>query len=178
MLRCVVISEINHPFLIQVTVITTGHEKMRVTVCLTARADGKKLPTYVLVKNKRPVQMLQERFKGRLVINWAGSTWMNDATMEDYLRKIIKGGNLFSGRRLLVWDAFASHKSNSTTAVLKDLKLDTALIPGGCTASFRWVILVWCGCPVQAPDVSWNKPFKEHVHHYYSLAMASRNGWT
>uniref|UniRef100_A0A915EHI1 Uncharacterized protein n=1 Tax=Ditylenchus dipsaci TaxID=166011 RepID=A0A915EHI1_9BILA len=34
---------------LKVTVLTTGHEKMRVTVCLTATADRKKLLPYVLV---------------------------------------------------------------------------------------------------------------------------------
>jgi DDE superfamily endonuclease len=113
-------------------VVTTGHEKMRITVCLTARGDGRKLMPYVLVKNKRPKPEVVKQFRNKLVINWAGSTWMDDDTTADYLRKII-GGNLFAPRRLLVWDAFASHKSEATTAILKDLKLETAIIPGGCT---------------------------------------------
>jgi hypothetical protein len=144
----------------EVTIVTTGHEKMRVTVCLTARSDGKKLLPYVLVKNKRPVGQIIEQFKGKLLINWAGSPWMNDKTTADYLHKII-GGTLFNSKRLIVWDAFGSHKSEATRGVLKKLRLEAAYIPGGCTKF------------IQAPDVSWNKPFKERIRHYYGLWMTN-----
>uniref|UniRef100_A0A183BK65 HTH CENPB-type domain-containing protein n=1 Tax=Globodera pallida TaxID=36090 RepID=A0A183BK65_GLOPA len=140
----------------EVMVVTTGHEKMRITVCLTARSDGRKLMPYVLVNRKRPVPKIVQQYRGKLTINFAGSTWMNDGTTEDYLHKII-GLKLFSGKRLLVWDAFASHKSAGTTKVLKELGVEAAYIPGGCTKF------------VQAPDVCWNKPFKERIRHYYSL---------
>uniref|UniRef100_A0A915DUS5 Uncharacterized protein n=1 Tax=Ditylenchus dipsaci TaxID=166011 RepID=A0A915DUS5_9BILA len=39
-------------------VLTTGHDKMRVTVMLTANADGKKLKQYVLLSRNRPVPLL------------------------------------------------------------------------------------------------------------------------
>lgn len=32
-----------------------------------------------------------------------------------------------------MWDAFGAHKSESTSKVLKDLKLEAAYIPGRCT---------------------------------------------
>uniref|UniRef100_A0A915D7J7 Transposase n=1 Tax=Ditylenchus dipsaci TaxID=166011 RepID=A0A915D7J7_9BILA len=57
-----------------VTVVTTGHEKIRVTVCLAGRSDGKKMLPYVLVKRKRPVPAIVNQFKGKLIINWSGST--------------------------------------------------------------------------------------------------------
>uniref|UniRef100_A0A915D0F6 Transposase n=1 Tax=Ditylenchus dipsaci TaxID=166011 RepID=A0A915D0F6_9BILA len=50
-----------------VTIVTTGHEKMRITVCLTARSNGKKLIPYVLVDRKRSISKV---FEGRLVIKW------------------------------------------------------------------------------------------------------------
>jgi hypothetical protein len=115
-----------------VTVVTTGHEKMRVTVCLTASNDGKKMMPYVLLNRKRPVPKLVEQFRGKLIINFAGTIWMNDGTTEDYLQKII-GPKMFSGKRLLVWDAFASHKSEKTTKILKELGIEAAYVPGGCT---------------------------------------------
>jgi hypothetical protein len=105
---------------------------MRVTVCLTARSDGKKLIPYVLVKNKRPIPTIVEKFKGKLIINWAGSVWMDDNSTENFLRRVI-GGHPFGAKRLLVWDAFGAHKSESTMDVLKKLKIEAAYIPGGCT---------------------------------------------
>uniref|UniRef100_A0A915MZS3 HTH CENPB-type domain-containing protein n=1 Tax=Meloidogyne javanica TaxID=6303 RepID=A0A915MZS3_MELJA len=144
----------------EVTVVTTGHEKMRITVCLSARSDGKKLTPYVLVKNKRPIPRIVQEFKGKLIINWAGSIWMNDETTEDYLRKII-GNNVFGSRRLLVWDTFGSHKSQSTSKIMRELKLEPAYVPGGCTKF------------IQPPDISWNKPFKEKIRHFYGIWMTN-----
>lgn len=72
------------------TVVTTGHEKMRITVSLTARCDGRKMLPYVLVKNKRLMTKIVEKFNGKLIINWARSTPMNDETTADYLRNAIR----------------------------------------------------------------------------------------
>ena len=36
-----------------VPIITTGHEKQRITVCLAAMVDGTKLPPFVVLKGKR-----------------------------------------------------------------------------------------------------------------------------
>lgn len=88
---------------------------------------------YVLVKNKRPIPKIVEQFRNKLIINWAGSVWMNDSSTEDYLRQVIKSSGVFSGKRLLVWDAFTAHKSEATKKVLKELGIEAALIPGGCT---------------------------------------------
>ncbi len=87
----------------------------------------------MLVKNKRPIKRIIDLFKGKIIIKWHGSTWMDDVSTEDYLRRVIGKRPIFGGNRLLVWDAFASHKSASTTAVLKELNVDVAFIPGGCT---------------------------------------------
>ena len=35
--------------------------------------------------------------------------------------------------KMLVWDTFASHKSEATRKVLRELKLEPAFVPGGCT---------------------------------------------
>lgn len=121
------------PHSLQVTVLTTGHEKMRVTVGLCARSDGKKMLPYVLVKRKRSDPKIVHKFKGKLIINWAGSVWMNDSHTEDFLRKVIGGGGPFKRKSLLIWDAFGCHKSEATIAVLKELDITTAIIPGGCT---------------------------------------------
>ena len=149
---------------------------MRVTVCLAARSDGTKLLPYVLVNRKRPVPKIEQEFKGKLIVNWYGSVWMDDVTTDDYLRKVIKAGGVFSGKRLLVWDAFAAHKSVKTMAVLKELGIEAAYIPGGCTKfiqvrfflfNFQKLLLL------QAPDVSWNKPYKGIIRDYYSTWMTN-----
>ena len=45
--------------------------------------------------------------------------------------------------------------------LLRQMKTDDALIPGGCTKY------------VQAPDVVWNKPFKGHMMESYDEWLAS-----
>jgi len=99
---------------------------------------------------------------------------MNDGTTEDYLRRVI-GSNVFGSRRMLIWDTFGSHKSEATTKVMRELKLEPAYVPGGCTK----FIQVFSRKQndyfyfFKAPDVSWNKPFKEKVRHFYEIWMVN-----
>ena len=44
---------------------------------------------------------------------------------------------------------------NSVSELLKGYNVDSIIVPGGCTPY------------IQAPDVSWNKPFKSHVTSEY-----------
>ena len=48
-----------------VAVKTTGHEKSRVSVCLAAKADGTRLPPFIVFKSaKREVAAMDKEFKG------------------------------------------------------------------------------------------------------------------
>ena len=82
---------------------------------------------------------------------------MNQALTEDYINRVI-GRPTFTPHRLLVWDSFKCHvskDSKGTKDSLKKLKVDQAVIPGGVTGF------------IQAPDVCWNKPFKDsHTKSY------------
>lgn len=106
---------------------------MRITVMLTARADGTKCKPFVLLPRVRPDSNVVKKFSKKLELCWRGTIWMNDETTVDYLNKIIGTFGKFFGKRLLVWDSFRSHISKSTKKLLKELDLDTAVIPGGCT---------------------------------------------
>lgn len=64
--------------LFQVPVKTTGHEKMHVTVLLTARADGYKCRPYVLLPRTRPDKEIAARFKNSLQLSWCNRTFFND----------------------------------------------------------------------------------------------------
>ena len=63
---------------------------------------------------------------------------------------------MFNPHRLLVWGIFKCHVSKDTKDSLKRLKVDQAVISGGCTGF------------IQAPDVCWNKPFKDSYTKSYS----------
>lgn len=49
----------------------------------------------------------------------------------------------------------------STKELLKNYNVDSVIVPGGCTPY------------IQAPDVSWNKPFKAHLISEYDKWLSS-----
>ena len=58
---------------------TTGHEKVRVSVCLAARADGSKLKPMIVFKGAvRETKKLNDEFKGKCVIASSVNAWMNE----------------------------------------------------------------------------------------------------
>ncbi|XP_018496590.1 uncharacterized protein LOC100898815 [Galendromus occidentalis] len=124
---------------------------------LTARSDGFKCKPFVLLKWKRADPKIVFDFKKSLELCWMGTTWMNDESTSLHLQKTL-GSSLF-GKRLLVWDSFRSHMSEKTKTLLRDLRLHSAIIPGGCTK-------------VQPPGVSWNAPFKAGIRRRYEEWMA------
>jgi DDE superfamily endonuclease len=133
---------------------------MHITVMLTARSDGYKCKPFVLLNRKRQMPDVIQKYKGKLNLSWNGKVWMDNDLTEDYLRCTF-GPAFFGHRRLLVWDSFRCHISEGTKKILKELKLDTAVVPGGCTKF------------IQAPDVSWNQPFKAKLKHLFDDWMAN-----
>jgi len=61
---------------------------------------------------------------------------------------------------LLAWDAFRCHLTPRVNDILNRAKVDSVIIPGGCTKF------------IQAPDVSWNKPMKEYLREMYDNWLA------
>ena len=68
--------------------LSTGHEKARVTVMLTASSDGKKMPIFVLLARKRPIEAVVKKFGKKMVLCWEGKNWMDDALTTTYLEKV------------------------------------------------------------------------------------------
>uniref|UniRef100_A0A914HS98 Brinker DNA-binding domain-containing protein n=1 Tax=Globodera rostochiensis TaxID=31243 RepID=A0A914HS98_GLORO len=56
----------------EVSVLTTGHDKLRLTLMLTGRSDGYKCLPYVLLPRKRPDAAIEAKFKNKLHLVWAG----------------------------------------------------------------------------------------------------------
>ena len=88
-----------------------------------------------------------------VVCAYSGNGWMNEDLTHTWLNKV--WGTLAFSRRLLCWDAYRCLIQDSTKQLLSKLKTDVAVIPGGCTSL------------LQAPDVSWNKPFKTYYREIY-----------
>lgn len=129
---------------------TTGHEKASITVILAACSNGKKKKPFIILKGKGQSKEMKN-LKNRRDINLGFSVngWANDEIMEEWIN--CNFGTVSFGKRLLIWDAFRAHLSDSTKRILKQKRIDQALIPSGCTSI------------IQAPDVVWNKPFKVSV---------------
>ena len=139
---------------------TTGHEKVRVTVCLAAKADGIKLKPYIVFSGaKRESAALNEEFKAKCIVASSGNGWMNEELTLQWCKQVV--GSFSFGKRLLVWDTFEAHMTDEVKVSLKKMKVESALIPGGCTKY------------IQAPDVYWNKPFKGFISDMYDEWLAN-----
>ena len=95
---------------------------------------------------KREVAALNEEFKRRAVVSTSVNGWMDTELTHTWINSVL--GAFSFNRRLLAWDSFECHIEDSVTDSLKSKKIDRVIVPGGCTKY------------IQAPDVSWNKPFK------------------
>lgn len=141
-----------------VTVKTSGHEKSRVSVCLTAKADGTKLKPMIVFKGaKREVDSLNKEFKNCIIASSANA-WMNTELTNVWVNQVL--GSFSFRRRHLIWDSYDCHTEGSVKASLHAKKIDTTIVPGGCTKY------------IQAPDVCWNKPFKAIATEMYDQWLA------
>ena len=139
---------------------STGNEKVRVTICLAAKADGTKLkPFIVFAGAKRESRLLDEDFKTKCVVTSSPNGWMNEEPTLEWCKQVV--GTFAFRKRLLAWDSFEAHMTEPVKKKLKEMKVDSALIPGGCTKY------------IQAPDVYWNKPFKGFITESYDEWLAN-----
>ena len=126
---------------------TTGHEKCRVTVGLAAKGNGTKVKPFIVFKGgKRDVEKLKKEYGNKCVIASSTNRWMDTDLTLSWANTVF--GQFSFRRRLLARDNCECHLMPVVQKSLQGKKIDTVLVPGGCTKY------------IQAPDVSWNKPFK------------------
>jgi len=66
---------------------TTGQEKTKVSVCLTAKADGTKLKPFIVFPGaKRETKLLNAEFKAKCVVASSSNGWMNEELTLDWVR--------------------------------------------------------------------------------------------
>lgn len=130
------------------SVTSTGHEKERLSVMLSAYTDGTKMSPFVLLPGVKPLPKTD--IPNGIVVHMCGSgkkSWADETTISIWLKTIWGRNN--TDKRLLVWDTFRGHLTEKVKDVArKKCNTDLAYIPGGCTSR------------LQPADVSWNKPFK------------------
>ena len=105
---------------------------------------------------KREVAALKQEFQHQAVVALSANGWMDTELTKMWVDSVL--GSFAFNRRLLAWDSFECHMEDSITESLKSNKIDRVIVPGGCSKY------------IQAPNVSWNKPFK-------SLCTEKYNEW-
>ena len=111
-------------------------------------------------ENRKQTKEDQE-IKARRDINitYSDNGWANQSFTNEWENKTFSDTSFFN--RLLIWDSNRCHFSDETKKQLKKKqKLDVAMIPGGVTSL------------IQAPDISWNKPFKASLRNQYDDCLA------
>ena len=105
------------------------------------------------------VKSTDDEFKTKCVVACSINGWMNEELTVSGVKGVL--GQFSFTRWMLAWDSFGCHVSDSVKQELNRAKIDPAIVPGGCTKY------------IQAPDVSWNKPFKAKVTEKYDEWMAN-----
>ena len=137
---------------------TTGHEKCRVTVGLAAKDDGTKLkPFIVFTGGKRDVEKLKKEYGNKSVIASSTNGSMDTDLTLSWANTVL--GQFSFRRRLFAWDTYECHLMPVVQKSLQSKKIDTVLVPSGCTNY------------IQAPDVNWNKPFKAYCTEKYDECL-------
>ena len=142
------------------TMKTTGHEKSRVSVCLTAKADGTKLKPMIVFKGAvRECKILCQEFRSQAVVASSPNGWMNTELTHQGVDNVI--GAFSFKRRLLSWDSYECHIEDTVKKSSVANRVDTVIVPGGCTKY------------IQAPDVAWNKTFRANCTEKYDDWLAT-----
>ena len=101
-----------------------------------------KLKPFIVFKGaKGEMSKLNEEFRGKCIVASSENGWKNATLTRKWVQKVF---SLY--KRILAWDE--CHMEEPIVKDLKAKKIESLISPGGCTKY------------VQAPDVSWNKPFK------------------
>ena len=139
---------------------STGHDKANVTVALCAAADGKKLLPYIIFKGKgKTAEDKELKARRDIVVSYSDNGWFNSDLTVDWLKRVM--GTFAFVRRLLIWDSYRCHLCAAVKDTRRAQNIDCAVVPGGCTGL------------IQAPDVSWNKPFKGSIREQYDEWLAT-----
>ena len=137
----------------------TGNEKNPVTVVLACAGDGTKLKPMVIVKRNSLSEMNN---KHGVVVSAQEKGWNDADQLKIWIEKVWRSRlvGLRRRRRLLDYDVFEAHVTESVRAAIAGENTNLAVIHGGLTSL------------LQPLDVSLNKPFKDNVRRRWMQWMA------
>ncbi|RWR99058.1 pogo transposable element with KRAB domain-like protein, partial [Dinothrombium tinctorium] len=149
---------------------TTGNEKLRITVVLTAFSDGRKCIPMIVFKGLKNVPRCS--FPCDVYVTVAQKGTINSDLMKEFNQNVwkIRPNGIFANRNvpggiktLLVMDSFRAHKTDEVKKSLKNFyNTDVCIVPGGMT-------------PILQPaDVCYNRSFKSKLKELWSSWMAEQ----
>ena len=144
----------------EVNMKSTGHDKVHVSVCLTGKADGTRLKPFIVFKGaKRENKALYYKFNRKCSVASSANGWRNEDLTLRWCNEILDQFSFCE--RLLAWDSYEAHLTDDVKKSLTKSKIESVIIPGGCTEY------------IQALDVVWNKPFKGKIQEFYDYWLAN-----
>ena len=103
-----------------------------VSVCLAAKADETKLkPCVVFRATKGGSKSLDEEFESCCVCKSYGNAQIYEEPITIWVKQGL--GKFSFNRRLLTWDSYECHMTDSVRKDLMEMNVDSVIIPGGCT---------------------------------------------
>ena len=102
---------------------STGHEKVRVSVCLAAKLEGTRLkPFIVFGAAKRESKSLHDKHKRQCSVASSSNAWMNEKLTLRWCDEVL--GQFTFQKRLLAWDSFEAHITNEVKRKLAKSKTE------------------------------------------------------
>jgi hypothetical protein len=144
----------------QIDIVTTGHEKERMSIVITCTASGVMLPSLVILKNLKSVPKCAiPRDVFVEVSGIGGSGFMNEHIMIKYINKILIP-YLHGRPSLLILDQLKAHKTEMVINHLKSNNIQQFFIEAGFTSE------------LQPIDVSINGPLKRKFRDQWEKWMS------
>ena len=137
----------------EVNMKSTGYDKVRISVCLTGKADGTRLKPFIVCKEaKRESKALHDEFNRKCSMASSANGWMNEDLTVRWCNEILCQFSFC--KRLVAWDSYEAHLTDDVKRSLPKSKIKSVIVQGGCTKY------------IQAPDVVWNKPFNRKIQEF------------
>ena len=101
----------------EVSMKSTGHVKVRVSVFLTGKAVGTRLELFMILKEaKRESKALHGEFHRQCSVASTANGWMNEELTLRWCNNIL--GHFSFRKRLLAWNSYEAHLTDNVKKVL------------------------------------------------------------
>ena len=109
--------------------------KIAITAIGAIRADGTKLPLWVLGKGRSHRCLKKFGDVPGVVFHHSENGWCNEAIAMKYLEHIHSDAE--GERCCLIWDVYSSHRSDAVVRKAKELNIELLYVPAGMTSVFQ-----------------------------------------